>query len=118
MSDIQLVLGAGQIDRLIENPDYWLQKYRKDIGCSYLDHRSITPQDVVVPEDLAVTLLVNSQAGYRAFQSLQQYGMSLDLKSLPLKPLEQTTPDERIIVRDMIVIMCLISCPLETLHGC
>ena len=105
MSEIQLVVGAGQNDRLIENPDDLLQQYRKDTGCYYLDHQSITPQDAVVPEDLAVTLLVNSQAGWRAFRSLQLHGVSINLKSLPQKSLEQTTPEERRIVRDIIVKM-------------
>jgi hypothetical protein len=105
MSEVQLIVGAGQLDRLIENANDLLQKYRQDTGCYYLDHQPITPADAVVPEDLAVTLLVNSQVSWRAFRSLQLYGGSIDLKSLPLKPLEGTTLEERYIVGDIIAKM-------------
>lgn len=107
MPEVQLVLGAGQIDRFIDNPGDLLRQYRQDTGCYYLDHQSISPHDAVVPEDLAVTLLVNSQAGWRAFRSLQLYGPSIDLNSLPQKPLQGTTPEERRLVRDIIVQLAL-----------
>ena len=105
MASVRLVLGAGECDRIIENADELLQQYRQDTGCYYLDYQPITTQDRLYPEDLAVTLLINSQAGWRVFRSLELYSASIDLKSLPSKSLEQTTHDERALVRDLIVKM-------------
>jgi hypothetical protein len=105
MTAVRLVLGDEENARIIENADALLRQYRQDTGCYYLDHQSITPQDRLVPEDLAVTLLINSQAGWRAFRSLQLHSASIDLRSLPSKPLERTTLEERRQVRDMIVKM-------------
>jgi hypothetical protein len=92
---VSLTVGAGYIDRLLERPDELLRQYRNDTGCFYLDYMPITPLDKVVPDDLAVTLLVNSQVGWRAFRSLQLYADTIDLTVLPVKPLEQTTEQER-----------------------
>ncbi len=105
MTEVRLILGGQRIDRVIENADNLLLQYREDTGCYYLDYQPTTPQDAVVPEDLAVTLLVNSQAGWRAFRSLQLYATSIDLSILPRKALEQTTAEERGIIRDTIVKM-------------
>lgn len=69
-------------------------QYRNDIGYFYLDYQPITPPDQVVPEDLAVTLLVNSQAGCKAFHSLMVHGKTIDLAQLPDKSLENTSPEE------------------------
>lgn len=102
---IQLHVGAGQIDRLLPEADELLRRYRKDTGCDYLDYQPLTPIDIVVPEDLAVTLLVNSWAGWRAFRSLQQYGATIDLGGLPAKPLEQTSQEERRQVAQLIAEM-------------
>lgn len=95
MSSITLIVGAGQIDRVIPNANDLLQQYRSDIGFFYLNYKPITPQNKVVPEDLAVTLLVNSQVGWRAFRSLQEYGEAIELAHLPGKPLEQSSAEER-----------------------
>lgn len=95
MSSITLTVGAGQIDRRVPNANELLLRYRNDTGCYYLDYQPITPPDQVVPEDLAVTLLINSQAGWRAFLSLMEHGKTIDLAQLPKKPLENTSHDER-----------------------
>lgn len=105
MASVRLVLGAGEYDRVIEDADELLQQYRRDTGCYYLDYQPITTQDRLYPEDLAVTLLINSQVGWRVFRSLELYSASIDLKSLPSKPLERTTHGERAVVRDLIVEM-------------
>ena len=105
MTSVQLVLGAGEYDRVIKNADQLLLQYHQDTGCYYLDYQPTTPQDGLVPEDLAVTLLVNSQVGWRVFRSLELNGASIDLKSLPSKPLEKTTLEERGQVRDLVVDM-------------
>jgi hypothetical protein len=92
---ITLTIGAGHLDRDIPNADDLLRQYRKDTGYEYLDYEPITPADKILPEDLAVTLLMNSQVGWRAFQSLQKHGFSIELANLPIKPLEQTSVEER-----------------------
>jgi hypothetical protein len=105
MSRVQLILGVGGIDRTIEDADALLRQYRKDTGCFYLDYQPITPRSTLVPEDLAVTLLVNSRAGWRAFQSLQLHSTTINLNLLSSKPLEETTLDERHQIKDVIVAM-------------
>ena len=92
---ITLIVGAGKIDRVILDAGELLKQYRNDIGCYYQDYRSVTSADKVVPEDLAVTLLVNSQVGWRAFHSLMEHADEIDLSQLPQKPLEQTSDEER-----------------------
>lgn len=105
MTDIRLVLGGGECDRVIDKADELLRRYRKDTGCYYLDHQPITPRDRIVPEDLAVTLLVNSQAGWRAFRSLQLYSDTIDLECLPRTTLEDTSGADRTQVSDVIAAM-------------
>lgn len=95
MSLIMLTVGAGKIDRIVSNADELLRRYRNDTGCYYLDYKPITPADKIVPEDLAATLLVNSQVGWRAFRSLQEHGETIELRHLPKKPFEHTLPEER-----------------------
>jgi hypothetical protein len=102
MSSITLTFGAGKIDRIVPNADELLLWYRKDTGRYYLDYQPITPPNQVVPEDLAVTLLVNSQAGWRAFQSLMEYNNRIDLAQLPKKSLENTLSEERETVAALI----------------
>lgn len=105
MTMVRLVLGAGENDRIIEHSEDLLRQYRHDTGCYYLDYQPTTPQDRLVPEDLAVTLLINSQASWRVFRSLELFGESVDLNSLPLSPLEMTSFEERCRVKDLIVEM-------------
>jgi hypothetical protein len=98
LMSVKLTVGATYVDRVIANADDLLRQYRLDTGSLYLDYQSTTiPKTVVVPEDLAVTLLVNSQVGGPAFHSLHVNGATIiaDLAHLPNKPLEQTTVDER-----------------------
>lgn len=95
MPSISLILGAAKIDRVIRNADDLLIAYRKDIGSIYLDYQPTTLPNILIPEDIAVTLLVNSQVGWRAFRSLQEHGASFDLTELSQKPLEQTAPEDR-----------------------
>ena len=97
-----LTLGAGLNDRVISDADNLLRQYRNDTGCDYLDYQPITPADKIVPEDLAVTLLLNSQVGWKAFRSLQEYGHTIKFTHLPMKPLEQTSEEERRQIADVI----------------
>jgi len=105
MSSISLIVGANHIDREIHDAGELLRQYRKDTGCLYLDYQPITPPDEIVPEDIAVTLLVNSQVGWRAFHSLQEHGRTIDLSHFPEKPLEETLPEERRQIASVIATM-------------
>lgn len=105
MTPITLTIGAGQIDRVIPDAAELLRQYRNDTGCLYLDYQPITSLDEIFPEDIAVTLLVNSQVGWRAFQSLQEHGKTIDLSRLPEKPLEETSPEERKEISSLIAEM-------------
>ena len=90
-----LMYGAKKIDRVVRDAEFYLTEYRKDIGYLYQKYAMITSPDQVVPEDLAVTLLMNSQVGWKAFQTLHENRGAIDLSHLPCKPLEQTTYAER-----------------------
>lgn len=65
----------------------------------------ITSPDRVVPEDLEVTLLMNSQVGWKAFQTLHQHRGMIDLSHLPDKQLKKTTTDECKQIADLIANM-------------
>jgi hypothetical protein len=61
--------------RLVRNAEALLDDYRKfgAGGLRYLDYKPHSGADDLFPEDLAVTLLVNSRAGRRAFTALEQH---------------------------------------------
>ena len=98
-----LTIGAGQIDRDIHNIEELLVNYRNNKGYDYLNYQSITPSGRVVPEDLAVTLLVSSNASSLAVQSLMKHGKEIDLSQLPQKPLEETSIEERKLIAKLII---------------
>lgn len=99
---VDLVVGGGVVDRRLRNADELLLAYREDEGIRYLKHVPITPPDRLLPEDLAVTILINSRVGYRAWKSVADRGPSLDLAALPASPLEHTSPEDRDVVADVI----------------
>jgi hypothetical protein len=90
-----LVVGAGHIDRRLSGAENLLTAYRTDDGLRYLNWRSRTNPDRLWPEDLAVTILINSRVGPAAFKSVQDRGDGLDLSTLPDMPLEETSADQR-----------------------
>ncbi len=92
---MDLIFGAGRLDRSVADAEELLVAYGQDIGTRYLDHISCTPPDRLVPEDLAVTILINSRVGSTAFVAVQDHGSELNLATLPDKPLQDTTPSER-----------------------
>lgn len=103
MADISLKFLAGGTLRVVDQAAVLLDRFRReDIGSGYYDYKPLTPLDQLVPEDLAVTLLVNSQAGWRAFQSLDARGHTVDLRVLPDCPLENTDASQRRIIAEMI----------------
>ena len=90
-----LVVGGGEVDRILEDAEELLSGYRTDDGLRYLDYQPVAPEDVLLPDDLAVTILINSRASSRTFKSVQDHHHDIDLASLPAKALEDTTPEER-----------------------
>ncbi|GAA4442349.1 DUF6308 family protein [Phytohabitans houttuyneae] len=90
-----LVVGGGRLDRCLVDADKLLCDYRTDDGLRYLDWRPTTDPDRLMPEDLAVTILINSRVGPAAFKSVQDRGVDLDLEGLPDMPLAQTSLEVR-----------------------
>ena len=100
-----LIYGAGRLDRRVEAVEDLLREWRvreADWGQLYLEFKSATPPDVLLVEDLAVTMLINSRVAGQAAAAVLRNGSSLDLAALPDKPLEETTADERRRVADLI----------------
>jgi hypothetical protein len=104
---VTLTVGAGRIDRVIHGADEVLRAYeiKGDTGLEYLRYPLISPRDRVVPEDLAVTLLVNSRATARAFQSLRDRGPGIDLSVIPDYPMEQVTDVDLEVMASLIAQM-------------
>ena len=100
--DDRLVLGEGARARVISDAGALLEAYRTDDGTRYLDFVPTTPPDRLAPEDLAVTILINSRVRGPAFKSVQDRGLALDLGSLPAHPLEETSSDERSKVAELV----------------
>jgi hypothetical protein len=95
---MELIFGASKIDRRVDDVETLLREWRekeRDYGQLYLEHESITPKDRLLVEDLAVTMLINSRVAAPAATSVFRNGATVDLRSLPEKPLEATTDEER-----------------------
>jgi hypothetical protein len=98
LAAVELVFGAGRLDRRVPDVEELLRAWRvqeAEWGQLYLEHKPVTPQDQVLVEDLAVTMLINSRVAGRAATAVYLNGRSLNLAALPDKPLEETTEDER-----------------------
>jgi hypothetical protein len=95
---MDLIYGAGELDRRVADVEELLREWRvreADWGQLYLEFEPTTPADTLLVEDLAVTMLINSRVAGQAAAAVLRNGASLDLASFPDKPIEQTTPDER-----------------------
>lgn len=95
---MDLTYGAGRLDRRVEGVEDRLREWRvreADWGELYLEFEPATPPDVLLVEDLAVTMLINSRVAGQAAAAVLRHGSSLDLASIPDRPLEETTADER-----------------------
>src|SRR4051794_17005860 len=99
---VELTFGAGALARTVTGCDERLAAYRQDPGYAYMRYQPTTPPDVLVPEDLAVTALVNSRFDGRAFRSIHAYGGGLDLRRLPSVPLADTSEHQREEVASLI----------------
>lgn len=95
---MDLIYGAEKVDRRVQGIEDLAREWRvreADWGQLYLEFEPATPPDVLLVEDLAATMLINSRVAGQAAAAVLRHGASLDLTSLPDKPLEQTTPEER-----------------------
>jgi hypothetical protein len=71
-----------------------LRQHLDDVGLRYLASQPSTLRHVLVPEDLAVTILISSRVGWRVFAGVQDYRPTVNLGVLPDKPVEHTTEPE------------------------
>lgn len=95
---MDLVYGAGNLDRVVKDAEELLREWRvreADWGQLYLEFKAATPPDEVLVEDLAVTMLINSRVAGQAAAAVLRNGRSLNLRSVEDKPLEETTAEER-----------------------
>ena len=94
----------GPTGRVLVDVGRYLSSFLSDpaeTGTAYLDYVPTSPPDELVPEDIAVSTLMNSQVGARAFLSIQDRGheISGQLEALPKDvALEDSTPDLRAAV--------------------
>ncbi|MBX3046181.1 MAG: hypothetical protein KF698_04220 [Anaerolineales bacterium] len=102
MDETALILG-GVNARTIPNPEELLLAYRNEIGGDYYDYQPVTQRDMLVPEDLAVTLAFNSNVSWRAFRSMKNHAADVELSKLPDKPLHNTISTERDLIANVIV---------------
>jgi hypothetical protein len=102
---VELIFGAGRIDRRVGDVEGLLDEWRdkeKDWGQLYLEYEPVTPRDRLLVEDLAVTMLINSRVAAQAATSVCRNGHTIDLGLLPDKALEETTDEERHLVANVI----------------
>jgi len=95
---VDLIYGAGRLDRRVEGAEDLLREWRvreAEWGELYLEFEPATPPDVLLVEDLAVTMLINSRVAGQAAAAMLRHGASLDLASMPDRPLDETTAGER-----------------------
>lgn len=102
---MSLTFGSDRITRVVNDAPELLIAYRDDSGADYLGFEPSTPVDALLPEDLAVTILINSRVGPKAFQAVQRHGKDLDLPSVPSVPLEDSSGEDRDRIADTIAQM-------------
>ena len=100
-----LTFGSGRLVRVVRDPVTLLIAYRGDSGTDYLNFRPTTPVEMLLPEDLAVTILINSRVGPRAFQAVQSRAHELDMPRLTQLPLEESTESDRDGIADAVAQM-------------
>jgi hypothetical protein len=102
---VELIYGAGRLDRTVVDVEDLLREWRvreADWGQLYLEFEPATPPDVLLVEDLAATMLINSRVAGQAAAAVLRHGGSVDLSRWPDKPLEEATADERRGVAELI----------------
>lgn len=93
--DDVLRLGPTGCERELAGAADLLEAYTTDDGTRYLDYEPTVSADLLVPEDLAVTILINSRVSSRAFKSVQDRGSEVELSALPDVTLEDSTEEDR-----------------------
>jgi len=104
---VTLTYGSGQRQRSVERAEALLAKFAEadeGRGLLYYD-LPVVRSDRVSPDDLGVTLLMNSRADGRAFQTLVREASAINLSRLPDVALEDTNADERREVANLIAQM-------------
>jgi len=100
---MNLVVGARHLDRTLDNAERLLGEFLEtDLGRDYYSYSPITPPDCLYPEDLGITLILNSLARSEAARSLMRSGSAIDLSVLPNKSLEDIDEAERKLVAELI----------------
>jgi len=100
-----LTFGSERLVRMVHDPVTLLLAYRDDSGTDYLNFEPTTPVDALLPEDLAVTILINSRVGPRAFQAVQSRAHELDMPGLTRLPLEESSESDRDDIADAVAQM-------------
>lgn len=95
-------MGGGKLDRRLESVEALVDAYPTDDGLRYLDYRPLTPPDRMVPEDLAVTILISSRVAGTVFKAVQDHGHELTLDALPDCALDDADEGQRQAVCDLI----------------
>ena len=88
--------------RRLQDVEALVDSHRTDDGLRYLDYRPLTPPGRMVPEDLAVTILINSRVAGTAFKAVQDHGDEVPLNTLSSHALEDSDEGERQAVCDVI----------------
>jgi hypothetical protein len=99
---MKLQFPAGALNRVVVDVDVLLDAYRTDDGLRYLEYSPLTPSDRLVPEDLAVTILINSRVGPAAFKSVQDRAHEASLDNLARWSLEESDDADRAGLAELI----------------
>lgn len=97
-------------DRVLADVELLLDRFLADpaeTGTAYLDYVPTTSPDRLVPEDLAVTLLMNSYATGATFLSIQENAAAIEerLARLPGTALEESSPELRERVVELVSVV-------------
>ena len=86
----------------LQDVEALVDSYRTDDGLRYLDYRPLTPPGRMVPEDLAVTILINSRVAGTAFKAVQDHGDEVPwTRSRAVPSRTQTTANARPLRRHL-----------------
>jgi len=109
----RLILDAGGMMNRppLEDPCGCLREFlevdsERDAGRVYYEYEPRTPRDVFLPEDVAISLTLNSRASGLAVASVVKNGHTIDLRTLPDKPLQETSCPERDQVAELLAKVC------------
>jgi hypothetical protein len=104
--------GGGTINRPpLTDPEGCLREFLEDesqrnSGRVYYDYKPVTHRDRLFPEDVAITLALNSRASALAVCSVVRLGHTLDLGALPKGPLHETSAPERTKLAELLAQVC------------